>query len=275
MFMKRGGRSGNGTTPSGGSPTERPTTDPQVTPTGAPSPTQGQIPNAHQIPMADQPLTAEQRLPNSGPEALSGEAATTSLSETSGAGSLTLELVLASPTWAEDQLHASLMLRALRWLALLEQDDNSPPQPGKRVVGLDTQVDMFKVISEWLKTSKKTKGTGEDEKEAPGIEQMREVIRQELEKVPPSNETKPREFRPGVATPDELGDEDDFDAALIGDDEFTEEEEAAVKRDKQNAYQRDRRTGKVKAPILAARGADSNELDIMINRARKAAFEED
>lgn len=105
----------------------------------------------------------------------------------------TLEEVLADPTKAENTLYAALTVRALKWLEFLEQDESLNPQPGKRLVTLDTQVSMFKVIAEWLKTSKKTKEAGEDEKGAPGIEQMREIIRQELE-AKPTPQKKPSTF---------------------------------------------------------------------------------
>lgn len=165
---------------------------------------------------------------------------------------LTLEKVISAPSWAEDQLHASLTLRALRWLELLEQDDNTPPQPGKRVVGLDTQVEMFKVISDWLKTSKKTKSEGTEEGGAPGIEQMREVIRQEMAKLP--------EKPPPEVEDDE--DEDDDEVDVI-----------AEKRAGRTATRRAR--GKPGKPALAQRKADSEELDIIIARAREASYRED
>jgi hypothetical protein len=186
---------------------------------------------------------------------LSGEAA-------DGTPALTLERVLAAPTWAEDQLHGSLTLRALRWLALLEMDEGTPPQPGKRVVSLETQVDMFKVISDWLKTSKKTKSGGENEEEAPGIEQMREVIRQELEKLE-KDAPPPVEDEEDEEEEDELGDEDTFTSAI----------EAGKERRTALGYSRGKKSPKTL--VLARQKQDSGELDIMLNRARKAAHEED
>lgn len=113
---------------------------------------------------------------------------------------VTEEKVLEDPTWAENQLHAGLTVRAMKWLEFLKADETLNPQPGQRLVTLDTQVQMFKVISEWLKTSKRTKEAGALEEGAPGIEMMRQAIREEMavlsepkpkaapKKPPPSND---------------------------------------------------------------------------------------
>lgn len=256
MFGKRGG-AGSGGKSGGSAP---PTTGQQATPTPTSSEAPEKIPEIQgQLPLQNQPLAPPTRGPDFGPGASNTETET----ETPEAVSFTLEQVLANPSLAEDRLHGSLMLRALRWLELLERDDNTPPKPGQRVVGLDTQVDMFKVIAEWLKTSKKTKGL-DDEEGAPGIEQMRELIRQELEKVPEKPPAKPSSFMNDFADEDELGTEEDYEEA-------TQPPEPRAHIAARGGLARGRKAG----TSLAARGADSKELDAMLNRARKAAYEED
>lgn len=106
-----------------------------------------------------------------------------------------VEDVLANPTAAEDRLHAALTVRALKWLEIVEKDDQGrDPITGKPLVDLDTQVAMFKVISDWLKTSKKTKNSSTDEDStAPGIEQMRTLVREEVTvRAKAATEDKPR-----------------------------------------------------------------------------------
>lgn len=86
--------------------------------------------------------------------------------------------VLANPSGIEDRLHAALTVRALKWLDILDRDEEDPAHTptGQRVITLDLQVDMFKVISEWLKTSKKTKSTDKDDTNSPGVEAMQAAI---------------------------------------------------------------------------------------------------
>lgn len=164
-----------------------------------------------------------------------------------------IEDLLADPSEAEDHLHAHLTLRALKWLALLEAEENSPIQPGQKRVTLETQVDMFKVIAEWLKTSKKTKGTGEDDT-VPGIEQMRAIIaealatREEPEPEPEEEEEEP-EVDPKYASFEVEG-----RRAPVG---------GLPKRKP------------VARPVTRKRpNADPSQLDILINRARHQAYED-
>lgn len=203
MFMKRGGANPG----------------PPAPPT-ATSPTPGVQPN--QIPYVNPPLP-------SGPAASNGEE------------EVTEERVLADPTWAENLLHASLTVRSIKWLELLKQDETLNPQPGQRLVTLDTQVQMFKVISDWLKTSKKTKEAGDDES-VPGIELMRQVIREEMALVKPTPKPKPPS-----------DDEDDGDPP----------------RRKVGGFAKGNKAAGAKPP------EDDRQLSAMVNRAREAAYKED
>ena len=155
------------------------------------------------------------------------------------------ERVLADPTWAENQLHAALTVRAIKWLEFLKQDENQNPQPGQRLVTLDTQVQMFKVVSDWLKTSKKTKESGAEEDKVPGIELMRQAIREEMALVA----AKPLAKKPLPAELDES------------------EEAKPPARSKRPGFQ----PGNNNA---AKKEADDRQLHILLARARKAVHEE-
>jgi hypothetical protein len=91
----------------------------------------------------------------------------------------TVDEALANPGELEDRLHAALSVRALKWLEYLEAEEQDPARVanGQRAITLDLQVDMFKVIAEWLKTSKKTKNPDKDIDGTPaGIDAMSQAI---------------------------------------------------------------------------------------------------
>lgn len=96
--------------------------------------------------------------------------------------------IITNPSAAEDALHGALTLRALRWLDILERDERD--SNGKPVFDLELQVSMFRVISEWLKTSKRTKG-GDQDDSIPGIDQMRQIIKEELDAAKPEPTKRP------------------------------------------------------------------------------------
>ena len=126
------------------------------------------------IPIREEPLpfTGPQQNPSFGLEEWNGDEVIV----------LTEEEVLKDPTLAERQLHAALTVRALKWLAFLkrEEDDPHKAQAGRQPVTLDTQVAMFKVLTDWLKVSKKTKDEGGNDTGVVGIDQMRALIREEI-----------------------------------------------------------------------------------------------
>lgn len=118
--------------------------------------------------------------------------------------------VLSNPAVAEDKLHAALTLRALNWLDILQQDQRDPA--GKPLYDLDLQVQMFKTISEWLKTSKRTKGKSDDDDAVPGIDQMRQII-SEAPSAKKRRGAPPGGWHPKI--PAAVEDEDSQLAALV------------------------------------------------------------
>ena len=141
--------------------------------------------------------------------------------------------ILTNPSAAEDAIHGALTLRALRWLDLLEKDERD--STGKPIYDLELQVSMFRVISDWLKTSKRTKGQ-DDDQSIPGIDQMRQIISDELDARKAAEKAKK------ASEPDS--------------------------RQKQKAVYATRKPGPVSA-------ADDSKLDALLERARRVDLEED
>ena len=84
-----------------------------------------------------------------------------------------------SPLTDEAQLRQGLMKRALKWLSILE-DKEAHDVDGSvyKVDSLQLQVDMFKVLAEFLVKNKRSKDEDEERAMAqvPGVVAMRQVI---------------------------------------------------------------------------------------------------
>jgi hypothetical protein len=107
---------------------------------------------------------------------------------------------------------------------------------------------MFKVIAEWLKTSKKTKGGGEDERVAPAIEEMRATLAEFVA------------AQRAELTPD------------ITDDDLPEDyEPPPLSKHQINAAKAKRNNGKFST--IDSRSADPSQLDKLLATARTRAEE--
>lgn len=78
-------------------------------------------------------------------------------------------------TNAETRVHWALMRRALKWLELLDEE-GLDEETGRPKTDLSTQVQMFKVISDWLQVSRKTKPDEGDKMDPKGVEVLRNVL---------------------------------------------------------------------------------------------------
>lgn len=81
----------------------------------------------------------------------------------------------SSLTSDESRLRTGLMQRALRWLEILEKEEGEDYE-GKKT-DLQTQVEMFKVLKDWLIANWRTKGKdGQDDEGVPGVDALMAII---------------------------------------------------------------------------------------------------